>query len=74
MSDFIVTVKFKPGVFDAEGEATLEALKSLKFDVSAVESRKSYLIKTKGSRENVEEMCKKLLANPVIQEYSIQEA
>ena len=75
--DIIIEVFLKPGVADPEGDATYKALRLLGFSsVSSVHSAKLFRIslqeadpeKAKGS---VEEMCRKLLANPVIHEYRI---
>lgn len=77
MVDLLVEVFLKRGVADPEGDATLKALKLLGFsDVSAVHSAKLFRIRFEGSdaqaaKAAAEEMCRKLLANPVIHEYSI---
>ncbi len=73
-----VYIELKEGVFDAEGEATLKALRLLGFKrVKSVSSVKVFRIEIDAkSREEAEreikEMCEKLLANPVIQKYSIR--
>ncbi len=67
-----IEVTYKPGVLDAEGKATLSALKTLGFSVSDVKSSKAYLIECACDEKKVDEMCKKLLSNPIIQNYSIQ--
>ena len=80
-----VKIRLKHGVADPEGENTKKALNLLGFsNVVAVRTIKTFIIDVKvedgdrdGSkaeervRHEVEEMCKKLLANPVIQEYEI---
>jgi len=78
-----VKIKLKHGVADPEGENTKKALNLLGFsNVVAVRTIKTFVIDVKvedGDREGaeervrhgVEEMCKKLLANPVIHEYEI---
>ncbi len=77
-----VTIKLKHGVADPEGENTKKALNLLGFrDVRSVKSLKSFRIEIvpgEGEREDeekvkleVEEMCRKLLANPVIHDYDI---
>ncbi len=68
---FEVRVSFKPGVLDAEGNAALDALKSLGFKASGVATAKVYYIETAEPQARVEEMCRKLLANPIIQDYRI---
>lgn len=74
---FEVKVKLKPGIIDAEGETVRKALELLGYKVSKVKSVKVYVISIRSSSKNealekVEEMCKRLLANPVIQEYEIK--
>jgi len=77
-----VTIKLKRGVADPEGENTKKALNLLGFrDVRSVKSMKTFRIEVeeepeKGSdeekvKQEVEEMCRKLLANPVIHDYYI---
>ena len=77
-----VTIKLKRGVADPEGENTKKALNLLGFrDVRSVKSMKTFRIEVeeepeKGSdeekvKQGVEEMCRKLLANPVIHDYYI---
>ncbi|ADB57145.1 phosphoribosylformylglycinamidine synthase subunit PurS [Archaeoglobus profundus] len=72
-----VFIELKKGVMDAEGEAVKKALRLLGFKkVKGVSSVKVYRIeidtnsKEEAERE-VREMCEKLLANPVIQNYRI---
>jgi phosphoribosylformylglycinamidine synthase PurS subunit len=72
MAKYKVEVTYKPGVLDAEGKATLSALKTLGFSISNVKSSKVYLIECACDEKKVDEMCKKLLSNPIIQNYSIQ--
>jgi len=72
MAKYKVEVTYKPGVLDAEGKATLNALKTLGFSVSDVKSSKAYIIDCTCEEKKVDEMCRKLLANPIIQNYSIQ--
>ncbi len=73
-----VYIKLKEGVSDPEGEATKKALNLLGFkNVKRVSSVKVFRIEIEGvSREEaekeIEEMCKKLLANPVIHDYDIR--
>ncbi|AKG91481.1 phosphoribosylformylglycinamidine synthase, purS protein [Geoglobus ahangari] len=73
-----VYISLKKGVVDPEGEATKKALNLLGFrNVKSVSSVKVFRIELEAkSREDaekmIEEMCEKLLANPVIQDYSIR--
>jgi len=77
MVDVLVEILLKKGVADPEGDATLKALRLLGFaNVSGVHSAKRFLIRLEESdaakaKAQVEEMCHKLLANPVIHDYSI---
>jgi len=70
-----VTVTLKPGVLDPQGKTVRNALESLGFK-GLVDLRMGKLmeIKMDGSspeeaKSKVEEMCQKLLANPVIEDY-----
>jgi phosphoribosylformylglycinamidine synthase len=71
-----VIIKLKNGVTDPEGEHTKKALELLGFNVNGVRSMKMFEIDLsadeKTARIEVEEMCRKLLANPVIHEYEIR--
>ena len=71
-----VRVGLKKGMADPEGANVKKALKLLGFDnVDAVESVKFYKITIdmdeKSALKEAEKMCQRLLANPVIHEYSI---
>ena len=72
-----VQVHLKKGVADPEGGNTLKALKLLGFDSTIeVKSARLFVISLdeddeEKARAMVEEMCQKLLANPVIHDYSI---
>ncbi len=69
-----VRIGYKPGVQDTEGGSTLEGLKTLGFEkVKTVHASKVYLIEGDYSRADVEEMCRRLPANPVSQNYTIEE-
>jgi phosphoribosylformylglycinamidine synthase PurS subunit len=72
-----VRVELKKGVADPEGKNTLKALELLGFEgLRDVKTVKVYEIELDAGRgkakEQVEEMCRKLLANPVIHNYSVQ--
>lgn len=72
-----VKIELKRGVADPEGENTKKALKLLGFDeIETVKSVKLFEIALntndeKKAKKQIEEMCSKLLANPVIHNYSI---
>jgi len=73
-----VKIELKEGVADPEGMNTEKTLKLLGWDVEKVETGKLFEIdlgdgiSEEEARAEVEEMCKKLLANPVIQTYDIE--
>lgn len=71
-----VRVELKKGVADPEGKNTKKTLESLGFEgVGEVRSIKFFEIELnmddKKAKETGEEMCRKLLANPVIQNFSV---
>ena len=72
-----VRIELKRGIADPEGANTRKALELLGFKgVAAVSSIKTYVITLdekdpKKARANVDEMCRKLLSNPVIHNYKI---
>lgn len=72
-----VRIELKEGVADPEGRNTQKALELLGF--SGVEKVRSIRVfemtledASEDARDQLEEMCKRLLANPVIHRYSIQ--
>lgn len=71
-----VYVSLKPTVNDPEGSTIAEALRSLTFTgVEDVRSGKYYQVRLSApsrakAAKQVDEMCKRLLANPVIETYS----
>lgn len=72
-----VQIHLKKGVADPEGGNTLKALKLLGFD-SVVDVKSARLFEISldeddqdKAKQIVEEMCRKLLANPVIHDYTI---
>lgn len=73
-----IYVTLKNGLLDAQGKATQNALESLGFkEVEEVRMGKYINIKMKGQNrqmviQRVEEMGKKLLANPVIEDFNYE--
>ena len=72
-----IEVSLKPGHSDPEGEMTAQSLKELKYSVKTVGVSKVYeIIFEADSREKaekaVEEMCRRLLANPTKDDYSFE--
>ena len=72
-----VIVTLKNGVLDPQGKAIQQTLNGMNFDkVSEVRQGKFFEIEVKENDENkakslVDDMCKKLLANLVIEDYKI---
>ncbi len=73
-----VYVSPKKGILDPAGQATLGALKSLGYvEVADVRIGKYITLRLEGvegerARERVEEMCERLLANPIIEDYRVE--
>ena len=73
-----VCITLKPGLLDAQGKTIKSALESLGFKgVQDVRVGKYVELelngaKTASARREVERMCEKLLANPVIERYHIE--
>ncbi len=72
-----VEVKLKPVILDPQGKTVLMALHNLGYN-EVQETRIGKLIELKvkdesaeKAKERVREMCKKLLANPVIEDFVI---
>lgn len=73
-----IHVYLKPGVLDPQGAAVAGALKNMGFDeVTGV--RQGKLIEldltgdnTDAAKARIDEMCNRLLANPVIESYSVE--
>lgn len=69
-----VYVTLKPSLLDTQGRAVGEALRALGFsDVEDVRVGKLIELQVaNGTQAKVEEMCHKLLANPVIEEFQVE--
>ena len=70
-----IEVSLKPGHSDPEGEMTAQSLKELKFSAEKVNVSKVYTVvfeakSMQEAEEAVEEMCRRLLANPTKDNYS----
>ncbi len=72
---YAVYITPKRGVLDPQGQAALQALKALGYEeVDDVRIGKYIILSLKddgGREERVREMCEKLLANPIIEDYQI---
>jgi phosphoribosylformylglycinamidine synthase len=71
-----VAVRLKPGVLDAEGKNVQKALGLLAIPVESVSFVKTYEIllernSRKEAEADVEEACRRLLANPVVHDYTV---
>jgi phosphoribosylformylglycinamidine synthase subunit PurS len=72
-----IHVTLKKSVLDPQGEAIKKGLQSLGFDeVSHVRMGKYFELDVcpeggKNAKERIRQMCEKLLANPVIEDYLI---
>jgi phosphoribosylformylglycinamidine synthase PurS subunit len=79
MSRFRVSVNISPrqGILDPQGKAVAEALHSLEFaDVRDVRVGRFIVMQvdaadSAAASQRVREMCEKLLANPVVEDYQI---
>jgi len=72
-----IEVALKPGHSDPEGETTKQSLRELHFPVRSVNVSKVYKIdldskNTAQARKTIDEMCRRLLANPVKDDYVIK--
>ncbi len=71
-----VRVELKPGVLDAEGKTVQKSLKLLGYPVNTVKTVHVYDIILESdsidhAKAEVEDACRRLLANPVIHNYGI---
>jgi phosphoribosylformylglycinamidine synthase PurS subunit len=71
-----VLVRPKPGILDPQGEAVSSALGHLGFAVSSARVGKVIDLEVDATdraeaRAKVEQMCERLLANPLIESYQI---
>jgi phosphoribosylformylglycinamidine synthase PurS subunit len=72
-----IEVRLKPGHSDPEGEMTGNSLRELDYPVKSVGVGKTYLVVFEASSETaaehmVEEMCRRLLANPTKDDYGFE--
>lgn len=79
MTEYVIEVRVTPraGLLDPQGNAVQHALQALDFaDVEDVRVGRLIRVRMKATseddaRQRIEEMCKRLLANPVTEDYSI---
>jgi len=73
-----VLVRLKPGIMDVQGTAVQRALVGLGFSdltglrIGKVIEMDLEVPSAEGARARAEDMCKKLLANPVLEDYEVQ--
>jgi phosphoribosylformylglycinamidine synthase len=74
-----VFVRPKDGILDPEGKAIRHALQSLTFEgVQSVRAGRYFELELDGyadpgsAREDLEKMCRDLLSNPLVQDYSYE--
>jgi phosphoribosylformylglycinamidine synthase len=76
---FRVLVRLKPGILDVQGTAVKRALGGLGFDeVSEVRIGKMVEVEVEApsverGRERIAAMCGRLLTNPILEDYAIEE-
>jgi phosphoribosylformylglycinamidine synthase len=74
MPAFRIVIMLKPGVLDAAGQAVQRGLDALGYDVQSVRVGKVIEINALGAtREAVDDMCARFLANPLIETWRIEE-
>jgi phosphoribosylformylglycinamidine synthase len=75
---FRVQISRRDGIADPEGVTTAAALNDLGYDeVTAVHFGRDIIVEVDGTNETeatarVVEMCERLLANPVIEDYTVE--
>jgi phosphoribosylformylglycinamidine synthase PurS subunit len=70
---WVVEVTHKPGVTDPVGDSTVKGIKDLGISgVNSAKTGRKYIIKGSLTESEVEVICRRLLANSVIQDYSYE--
>jgi phosphoribosylformylglycinamidine synthase subunit PurS len=73
MARYEIYVTYKQGIFDPPGATAERALANLGYEgIEEVKIGKYIRVAGDISEQQVEEMCQKLLANPVIEDYRIE--
>lgn len=72
-----IEVRLKPGYMDPEGETARKALLDLMYKVKRVGTARIYEVDFQASsledaKKKADEMCRKLLANPVKDDYTFE--
>ncbi|MDY6765040.1 MAG: phosphoribosylformylglycinamidine synthase subunit PurS [Halobacteria archaeon] len=73
----VVRVTLKEGILDPEAKTIMRSLERLGFDLENFTTADEYIIELEASseeeaREEVTEMCERLLTNPVIHDYTLE--
>ena len=75
MARYEIYVTYKKGIFDPPGETAERALANLGYEgIGSVRIGKYIQIEADTDETTIREMCDKLLANPVIEDYRIEPA
>lgn len=73
MARYEIFVTYREGIFDPAGATALRALGQIGFEgVNSLSIGKYIQLDADATPEQVAEMCDKLLANPVIEDYRIE--
>jgi phosphoribosylformylglycinamidine synthase len=74
MARYEIFVTYKQGIFDPPGATAERALANLGYEgIESVKIGKYIQFEGSTSLDEVREMCDKLLANPVIEDYRIEQ-
>jgi phosphoribosylformylglycinamidine synthase PurS subunit len=73
----VVFIKLKEGVLDPQGVTIQRAIQNMGYDmISSVRSGKYFELEMTGDNEDakikVDEICRKLLANPVVETFRVE--
>ena len=70
---WVAEVTYKPGVTDPVGDSTVKGIRDLGIEgVRSVKTGRKYVVKGTLSETDIDGICKRLLANDVIQNYSYE--
>lgn len=72
-----VTIEQKPGMLDPEGTTVKRALEHLGYATESVKTAKLFTIVLEAesvgvAEQKIDEMCQKLIANPIVDNYTIE--
>jgi len=73
----VVRVTLKEGVLDPEAKTIRKSLERLGFEIDDLRTADEYVVEfdaesREKAREQAEEMCESLLANPTIHDYTVE--